>query len=164
MNTPEFDRLNGHLPVLGKFLRGHEPALEFVVRIFRALHVWDDLIDHDKKPTDEEVNSVFFDLLVWLPGCEFYRANHALLSSTLVNAIANWHIANRLEREGDDHDQSIAFILRGAYIDVLSASALIVGGMEWVREIGPDLRRWAHEESYAEYLDNLKKETEARNV
>jgi hypothetical protein len=53
--------------------------------------------------------------------------------------------------------------LRGAYIDVLSASALIVGGLDWAREIGPDIRRWAHEETFEQYLNNFAKECEARN-
>jgi hypothetical protein len=164
MNTPEFDRLNKHIPLFSQFLMGNREAVNFVVRIFRALHVWDDLIDKDKPVSDDEIHSVFWDLLVGLPTDEFYRANLNLLSSTLVNSIVNWHIANKLEREGNEKDKSIAFILRGAYIDVLSASALIVGGLDWAREIGPEIRRWAHEETFDQYLNNFDKECEARNA
>ena len=164
MNTPEFDRLNKHIPLFSQFLLGNREAVNFVVRIFRALHVWDDLIDKDKPVADDEIHSVFWDLLVGLPTDEFYRTNLNLLSSTLVNSIVNWHIANKLEREGNEKDKSIAFILRGAYIDVLSASALIVGGLDWAREIGPDIRRWAHEETFDQYLNNFDKECEARNA
>jgi hypothetical protein len=164
MNTPEFDRLNKHVPLLQEFLKGDAEATVFVVRVFRALHVWDDLIDKDKNVTDDEIHAVFWDLLIALPSDPFYRAHLQLLSSTLVNAVINWRIANKMEREGDDKDKSIAFILRGAYIDVLSAAAFIVGGIEWVNKIGPDIRRWAHEETFDEYLTNLAKECEARNV
>jgi hypothetical protein len=82
----------------------------------------------------------------------------------LVNAIINWHIANKLEREGDEKDKSVAFVLRGAYIDILSAAAFIVGGMQWVQEVGPAIRRWAHEETFDEYMVNLAKECEARDA
>jgi hypothetical protein len=164
MNTPEFDRLNKHIPRFGGFLKGDPDAVQFVVLVFRALHVWDDLIDKDKAVADDEIHSVFWDLLVSLPASRFYQANLALLNSTLVNAIVNWHIANKLEREGDDKDKSIAFILRGAYIDILSASALIVGGLDWAREVGPAIRRWAHEETFAQYLDNFAKECEVRDA
>jgi len=164
MNTPEFDRLNKYIPLFENFLKGNKEAVYFVVRVFRALHVWDDLIDKDKNVTDDEIHSVFTDLLVGLPADRFYQSNINLLQSTLINAIVNWHIANKLEREGDEKDKSIAFILRGAYIDVLSASALIVGGMDWVREIGPDIRKWAHEETFAQYLKNFEEECEARNA
>ena len=164
MNTPEFNRLDKHVPLFSEFLLGDAEAIQFVVRVFRALHVWDDLIDKDKNLTDDEVNSVFWDLLVVLPVDPFYVRNIALLNSTLVNAIVNWHIANKLEREGDDKDKSIAFILRGAYIDILSASAFLVGGMDWATEIGPAIRRWAHEETFAQYMENLAKECEARNA
>lgn len=128
MNTPEFDRLNKHIPLFSEFLRGDAGAVQFVVRVFRALHIWDDLIDKDKAVADDEIHAVFWDLLIGLPADKFYQAHLGLLSSTLVNAMVNWHIANKLEREGDEKDKSIAFILRGAYIDVLSASALVVGG------------------------------------
>ena len=164
MNTPEFNRLDRHVPLFNEFLLGNTEAIQFVVRVFRALHVWDDLIDRDKPLTDDEINSVFWDLLVVLPTDPFYTRNIALLSSTLVNAIINWHVANKLERDGDDKDKSIAFILRGAYIDLLSASAFIVGGMQWAQEIGPAIRRWAHEETFDEYMVNLAKECEARDV
>ena len=164
MNTPEFNRLDKHVPLFSEFLLGNVEAIQFVVRVFRALHVWDDLIDKDKNITDDEVNSVFWDLLVVLPADPFYVRNLALLNSTLVNAIINWHIANKLEREGDEKDKSIAFILRGAYIDILSAYAFVVGGMTWATEIGPAIRRWAHEETFAQYMENLAKECEARNA
>ena len=164
MNTPEFNRLDKHVPLFNEFLLGNTEAIQFVVRVFRALHVWDDLIDRDKPLTDDEINSVFWDLLVVLPTDPFYTRNIALLSSTLVNAIINWHVANKLERDGDDKDKSIAFILRGAYIDLLSTSAFIVGGMRWAQEIGPAIRRWAHEETFDEYMVNLAKECEARDA
>jgi hypothetical protein len=164
MNTPEFDRLNKHVPLFSEFLKGNADAVNFVVRIFRALHVWDDLIDKDKPVADDEIHAVFWDLLIGLPSDKFYQANLGLLSATLVNSVVNWHISNKLERDGDEKDKSIAFILRGAYIDVLSTSALIVGGLDWVREIGPDIRRWAHEETFAQYLTNFAKECEARNA
>jgi len=164
MNTPEFNRLDKHVPLFGEFLLNNVEAIQFVVRVFRALHVWDDLIDRDKALTDDEINSVFWDLLVVLPTDPFYVRNIALLNSTLVNAIINWHIANKLEREGDEKDKSVAFVLRGAYIDILSAAAFVVGGMQWVQEVGPAIRRWAHEETFDEYMVNLAKECEARNA
>jgi len=164
MNTPEFDRLNKHVTLFGEFLKGNDEAVNFVVRIFRALHVWDDLIDKDKPVADDEIHAVFWDLLIGLPADRFYQANLGLLSATLVNSVVNWHISNKLERDGDEKDKSIAFILRGAYIDVLSTSALIVGGLDWVQKIGPDIRRWAHEETFAQYLTNFAKECEARNA
>lgn len=164
MNTPEFNRLDKHVPLFLEFLKGDYNAVNFVVRVFRALHVWDDLIDKDKPVADDEIHSVFWDLLIALPADPFYRAHMNVLSGTIVNAVTNWHIANTLEREGDEKDKSIAYILRGAYIDLLSASALLVGGIDWVREIGPAIRRWAHEETFEEYLHNLAIECEARNA
>jgi len=164
MDTPELNRLHKHVPLIAGFLKGDQRATDFVVLVFRALHVWDDLIDQDKKPTADEINSVFWDLLIELPRDQFYMSNFQYLNATLVNAVINWHAATDLERNGGDHDKSIAFILRGAYIDIVSAAALLVGGVEWAKQVTPAIRRWAHEETYSMYLDNLKAETEARNV
>ena len=147
-----------------RWFLGDQNAIDFVNRFFDAVELWDDLIDKDKPIADDEINSVFWDLLVVLPTDPFYVRNIALLNSTLVNAIINWHIANKLERDGDEKDKSVAFILRGAYIDILSAAAFVVGGMGWVQEIGPAIRRWAHEETFDEYMVNLAKECEARDA
>lgn len=163
MSTPEFDRLCGCIPLFEEFLKGDAEAVQFAVRIFRAAHIWDDLVDKDKPVTDEELYAVFWDLLINLPADRFYQKNFGLLSGTLINAMMNWRIANTLEREGGQKDKSIAFVLRGAYVDILTASALIVGGVDWVKEIGPAIRRWAHEETFDQYLNNFAKECEARN-
>jgi hypothetical protein len=164
MSTPEFDRLCGCIPLFEGFLKGDAEAVQFAVRIFRAAHIWDDLVDKDKPVTDDELYAVFWDLLINLPADRFYQKHFGLLSSTLMNAMMNWRVANTLEREGSEKDKSIAFVLRGAYVDILTVSALIVGGLDWVKEVGPAIRRWAHEETFAQYLNNFAKECEARNA
>jgi hypothetical protein len=164
MSTPEFDRLCGCIPLFEGFLKGDAEAVQFAVRIFRAAHIWDDLVDKDKPVTDEELYAVFWDLLINLPADRFYQKHFSLLSSTLMNAMMNWRVANTLEREGSEKDKSIAFVLRGAYVDILTVSALIVGGVDWVKEVGPAIRRWAHEETFDQYLNNFAKECEARNA
>jgi hypothetical protein len=36
--------------------------------------------------------------------------------------------------------------------------------MDWMNTVGPAIRRWAHEETFDQYLENLKKECEARDA
>lgn len=161
--TPKLDRLNAEFDDRASyFLRNHQPAMECVRAVFDVLHVWDDLIDRDRYVTDEEIMTAFWLALVELPTNAFYVQHFSALHPILVNAIVNWRAATAMEREGDEHDRSIAFILRGAYSDVLSMSALLVGGLEWSVRVTPEIRQWMHPERYPEYLQNLTTEREAR--
>jgi len=163
--TPKLDGINAVFEERAAyFLRNHQSAMEFVRAVFNVFHVWDDLIDRDREVTDEEVMTAFWMALVALPTNAFYMKHFSVLHPILVNAIVNWRAATAMEREGDDHDRTIAFILRGTYGDVLSVSALLIGGLEWSVQVTPDIRRWMHPERYQEYLDNLRAEREARNV
>lgn len=165
MNTPEIDRLNtSYRETLQNFLRNDAGAIAFVSQIFSVLHIWDDLVDRDREVPDGEIIGAFWIALIELPRNPFYRAHFDTLNPILQNAIINWIAANKLEREGDEKDQSVAFILRGAYVDLLSMSALLVGGLPWSIEITPAIRRWSHGETFAEYLANLKIEKDARHV
>lgn len=162
--TPEISQLITHRTQIANFLQGHKTATDFVCDMFVVLHIWDDLIDKDKNLTDAEIHQAFWYALVSLPSNPFYVQNFNALQPILVGAIINWQASNEMETNGDDKDKSIAFILRGAYIDLVTISAYLVGGKDWVRQITPDIRRWAHQETFEEYLQNLTLEQEARNV
>jgi hypothetical protein len=163
MATPELDRLKAnYTTTLAGFLAGDVPAMTFVRRIFSVLHVWDDLIDRDKTVTDGEIMTAFMIALIELPNDAFYQKHFSVLQPILINSINNWHAANLMERTGGEKDKSIAFILRGTYIDLLSMSAFLVGGSDLSFRMTLYIRRWAHEEDFPVYLANLSKEIEAR--
>jgi len=161
--TPKLDRLfaiyHQRAPY---FLQNHRAAIECVWSIFAVSHVWDDLIDRDRAVTDEEIHTAFWHALVLLPTNPFYVQHSAVLQPILMNAIMNWRAATTMERHGTDADREIAFVLRAAYIDVLSMAALLVGGVEWSVQVTPDIRRWMHEETFFEYLVHVQRERMAR--
>lgn len=149
--------------ILSSAVQEDRCATAFLEGVVTALHVWDDLIDLDKTPVPEEINDAFWFLLVDLPRNRFYMDHFDLLNPVLMVAITNWHAANHLEREGDDNaDKAIAFILRSAYVDLITQCALIVGGTEWANRVTPAIRRFAHSEGYQQYRVNLTAEVEAR--
>jgi len=162
--TPEVTQLQAHRSQVSDFLQGNKEATDFVCDMFIVLHIWDDLIDKDKKLTDSEIHYAFWLALMKLPCNPFYTRNFNTLQPILANSILNWQAANTMENAGDRKDQEIAFILRGAYTDLLTISAYLVGGLSWVTLVTPDIRRWAHQETFQEYLHNLADEKEARNV
>lgn len=145
-----------------RWMRGNAAAADFLEVAFRIAHAWDDLIDQDKAYTDRDINRAFLDALVVLPRNPFYRAHFDALNPVLANAITNWHIATRLERVGTHKGRRQAYVLRAAYVDLVTHSALLLGGMEWAVAVGAELRPMA--EDYDSYLTNLKAEEAARGA
>lgn len=140
-------------------------ALEFLRAMARVLHFWDDLVDKDVELGDDTINAAMWDALVKIPRNPFYRQNIGELSPILVQSIINWRIATNVERDptATHRDLGFAFIIRSTYVDLVTMSAAIVGGVEHAVACGPEIRRWAHGEGFAVYLDNLAKEAHARN-
>lgn len=150
--------------VVSNAVMDDEDALAFLRAIANVLHTWDDLTDHDKPVSDEDVFSAFWTCLIGLPENPFYRQNEGVLRPVLANAIINWRIANNLERSESktETDMICAFIIRSAYVDLVTASAALIGGVDHAATIGAEVRRWAHKEGFDKYLSNLAAEEAAR--
>lgn len=142
---------------------GNAAAAKFLADMVGVLHLWDDLIDRDKPVEAETINRWFFTMLVDLPRNEFYAANFQHLNSILVNAITNWHVANKMEREGGEYELRIAYIIRSAYCDLVTQCAMLVGGLDYARQVGYMNRLSTHKEGWENYLLNLEAERAARN-
>ena len=79
------------------------------------------------------------------------------MNAILANAITNWRVATRLERAGGLPEKRTAYV-RASHVDLVTHSALLLGGMDWARTVG--VCRLA--EPYADYLTNLDAEKAAR--
>ena len=145
-----------------KVCRGNDEAASCVRALVAIAHTWDDLIDRDKPVSDELIHSAFQLALLHLPANPFYVRNSGALLRTLANSIINWRIATALEHGGQAADLEIAYILRSSYADVLTTAAMLIGGIEWAVEIGVEVRRFFHSETFNGYLSNLQAEQAAR--
>ena len=132
--------------------KGNIFAVELAMDIIYVIDLWDDLIDKDKVRTNHDINLAFKTLFHKLPTNPFYKANEAQLIPIIMNSILKWEDANILEK-GSDDDKNKAYMLQAGLYDLFSYIALLVGGYEWVAQIGPDIRR-----SYCEKLDKYKEE------
>lgn len=147
---------------LSRWMKGNKSAAEYIEMMCNIAHVWDDLIDKDKEVPSEDINNLFFDVLVRLPRNPFYRKHFEHLNSILVNAISNWLVATKLEREGGNYETSIAFVLRSSYVDLITQAALVVGDQKWACKVGEEVRLLTHGETYDGYIENLTKEEQKR--
>jgi hypothetical protein len=151
-------------PVVSDAVKGDADALAFLRGMAFVLHTWDDLVDRDHHVSDATVHRTFELALLELPRNRFYSKHYDVLYPILVQAIVNWRIANTLERQAapSDDDFAIAFIIRSAYVDLLTMSANVIGGMEHAARVGVAIRRWAHGEGFVGYLNALATEKAAR--
>lgn len=149
--------------LLTRWLKNDTSAIDYVEMMCNIAHVWDDLIDKDKDLSDEDISKAFFDALIRLPRNAFYRKHFDHLNSVLMNALSNWQVATRLERTGGAYETSIAFVLRSSYVDLVTQTALLVGGQKWACDVGEEVRRLTHGETYEGYLESLAKEASARS-
>ncbi|MBX9609680.1 MAG: hypothetical protein K2Y51_25955 [Gammaproteobacteria bacterium] len=135
MASPEFqtERLN-------YFLKGYRPAIDFVATFSSLCQVWDDLVDGDRPVTADDINRAFEGALLHLAVDPFYQEHFAALHILVRMGINAWLDSNKLiELGGKDH-LILAYVLRDLVGEVAIASAGIVGGYEWMREVSLDIR------------------------
>jgi len=138
-------------------LLGNAEAIEFAEVVCGIAHVWDDLIDCDNDLDDSAIHRAFWDALIRLPRLPFYARNFVSFQPLLETAIINWQIANELEQSGTKPDLHIAFVLRSSYADLILMAMRLVGGDEYARQAGVEMRRtWSSEgfDAYCAALEN----------
>jgi len=137
------------------FMKGNLDAVRFCIDIVYIAHLWDDLIDRDIERSGHDINQAFRIALMDIPSNPFYYNNMSDLRPLMMNAILQWQDANILER-GTNHERHMAYMLRASFLQIFNYCAYLVGGPEWVKEIGPDMRRLYEEplESFMEEMNN----------
>ncbi len=152
-------------PIVEQAVKSNGEALTFLRTIARVLHFFDDLIDRDHPLDDAMIYARMWDALVGLPGDPFYARHYGTLSPILIQSILNWRIATNVERapQATPGDLGFAFIIRSTYVDLVTMSAMIIGGVEHAIACGPAIRRWAHAETFPGYLRALALEKASRD-
>jgi|APGre2960657404_1045060.scaffolds.fasta_scaffold161601_2 hypothetical protein len=134
-------------------LHGDRDAYDFCKQIVMISNVWDDLIDQDKTIPAEMINKAFYASLIEIPCNPFFQRFISVLTPIMANGIMNWHISNTLVTKGE-RALEIAHVLRYSAGDVICQCVLLIGGMDWARQVCPELRMRIQKDS----LENFKKE------
>jgi hypothetical protein len=121
-------------------VRGNREAAAMLDMLFYVAQLWDDLVDQDKPRPEADINRAFWLLLVELPQNDFYRQFDRELRPVLREGIGCWMEATDLERETGPADlrQALAraYTLRTMCNMLVTTCAYLVGGFEWMREVG----------------------------
>ena len=141
---------------LQRVLQGQAAPILFCEALFRISQTLDDLIDGDKPVTGDAVYRAFWEALVDLPGNPFYRQHESALRPLMAAALQDWRDSVTLERAGDHHGRTLAFVLRDQLTGVVVQCAGIVGGFEWMQQVSAEIRRHFHEDALVDYLAEFK--------
>lgn len=133
-------------------LQGQAAAILFCEALFRISQTLDDLIDGDKPVTGQAVYRAFWEALVDIPGNPFYRQHEAVLRPLMAAALQDWRDSVSLERDGDRHGRTLAFVLRDQLTSLVVQCAGIVGGFDWMQQVSAEIRRHFHEDKLDDYL------------
>lgn len=133
---------------------GH--AVAFCETVFGISQTLDDIVDGDRAIAGTEVIQAFWDAMIELPANPFYRANETYLRPLLAQSLQDWTDSTVLERARSQHDATLAFVLRDQLTGLVIQCAYLVAGQQWMRQIGPVIRRYFHDEPLTDYLGGLQ--------
>lgn len=149
------DEINKNLYIkLFPLLKGNSNATMLCVDLMNVCQVWDDLIDRDKQYTDYDINRTFQTLLFFLPLNPFYEAHQDELRPLIMNSILKWFDSNKMEAEGKEGDLHMAYMLRAEIYSIFCYVAMLVGGMDYAKEVGVEIRR-IYDEKLPEYIEEM---------
>lgn len=137
-------------------LKDNAAAILFCEALFRVSQVLDDLIDGDKPVTGDAIYRAFWEAMIDIPSNAFYRAHEPTLRPLMAAALQDWRDSVTLERDGDRHGRSLAFVLRDQLTSLVVQCAGLIGGFAWMQQVSAEIRRHFHEEKLDDYLNEFK--------
>jgi hypothetical protein len=103
-----------------EWFNGNQDALNIYRCFIFLLHTWDDLVDKDKEVSENDINQAFLTALVWLPANPFYRSIQNEIMPMWVVVVSSYEVANKFERDKDEHGLEIGHGLRYAAGNIIA--------------------------------------------
>jgi len=131
-------------------------AVAFCETLFRISQTLDDLVDRDRSVSDDAIMSAFWQALIELPANPFYRQHEPYLRPLMASALQDWRDSVALERAGDTHGRTLAFVLRDQLTGLVVQCAYLLGGATWMTQVSTAIRQHFHEDTLEQYLNDLE--------
>jgi len=107
------------------------PAVEWLLMLWNAIQVFDDVADGD--PVDRsDLDNTIWNTLVAMNQNSFYLKNAELLAPVVALMIMKWQASDRAERAGEADARS--FVWRAGYYDVVLMALQICHGAKVANE------------------------------
>ena len=150
-DSPEWREKRNTL--LQEWMMGNQDAVEFLLTVFQAAELWDDIIDGDTHKAKGAVSTTMLALLVDLPANKFFYENLNTLRTGMLLGINAWKDSVMLEQRSDRWAQCWAYALRDLYMELVPLCAMLIGGYHHMRAISLPAREFFQAETLEEYLD-----------
>lgn len=137
---------------------GNVDALDLYERLVFIAHAWDDLIDRDKPVSDEKINKLVLNLLLYLPGNRFYRQYEIELRTLIIVGVVGYLTANLVERDSSssDHAVELAHYLRYAVANVGIFMIYAMHGMDDAPAVLAEAMPVMVPERVAQYVEEVR--------
>lgn len=130
---------------------GNRDALNLLHRLVELAHIWDDLIDKDKPVSDADINKAFLIALVYIPANPFYKVIEAQVLPMWLTVTSAFEVANKFEKEKDEHGVEIAHNLRYAVGHIVSYMSIVCIGYENAQQFLPDVWKTLVNDRFEDY-------------
>ena len=132
-------------------------AIRWLLDLWDAYEVVDDLIDRDKPVGEDRIFRMLWEFAIDCPSNPFFLRNVQTLIPILHMGVNHWIDSVHLEREGSDKSLHLSFVLRDAYMSILQAVIELTRGRAVMRAISLDVFNFFGEESFDAYREKLAK-------
>jgi hypothetical protein len=124
------------------------PAIDWLLMLFDAIQVFDDVADGD--PVErEDLNAVIWNTLVGMNQNTFWIANSHSLASIVATMILKWQASDQAERDGKADAKS--FVWRAGYYDVVLMTVALCHGTQQATEKAQQVMQ-LYGETFEDYL------------
>lgn len=127
-------------------------AVEWLLMIYQAIQVFDDVADGDEVKR-QELDKTIWNMLVAMHQNKFWRLNQDALSPLLSTMVLKWQASDVVEREGKVDAKS--FVWRAGYYDLVLASVQICHGPEIAIKMAPYVMG-LYGEKFEDYMREFK--------
>lgn len=135
-----------------RWMRGDEAAADFLLMLFRASHLADDVVDGDSfDPLADQGQlwALFFGRLMPNP---FFQAHVQRFAGAITPAVHDWVLATRWQREPDQVKRLFAYVLRLTLEHAVIVAADIIGGFDHAQAVAQEMREVFHIDAGREAL------------
>lgn len=106
-------------------------ATTFAKGFYRFIHLLDDLVDHDKERTADDVALTLFAFVDQVANNPFFQRHKQSLLPIVYAAGRAWASSERLRKSDDIQNKIAAEVLKSQYQDLFHHIAFLSGGIEF---------------------------------
>lgn len=127
---------------LAEIAMGNAECYTFMWAFWNFTHLYDDLVDQDKKVTPAEAAKTLAEFVISLSVNQFYRTNTHQLLPLILSACDRWVVGDKMKGSLDYETQIMSRVVRCGDLDVYAMCAYLVGGWDHLRAVSEKLRTY----------------------